>query len=232
MNPKISVFTPTFNKPNLVCDAINSVLNQTYQNFEYFILENSNDGVTRKIIKDKFANHRLVKYIETDFTDEQRKEKYPTALLLNEYYPQATGEYIFYLSDDDYLINNAFELLVGFINETEKDVIYFSQETLDEAQDGTFQRVSEILAIHPRGKDTDQGVGCQIDGGQIIHRKNCLDKISQPYFDYTYPEASVCDGSFMEKLAAHYTFFPVGVGFPPLMIKRRSKLSTFVASQL
>jgi glycosyltransferase involved in cell wall biosynthesis len=36
MNPKVSVIIPTYNRANLLARAIKSVLNQTFQDFEYY----------------------------------------------------------------------------------------------------------------------------------------------------------------------------------------------------
>jgi len=51
MNPKVSVVVPTYKRPHLIGRAIRSVLNQTYQDFEIIIIDDSPDEETEKVVK-------------------------------------------------------------------------------------------------------------------------------------------------------------------------------------
>ena len=48
--PFFSVIIPTFNRANCIEKAINSVLNQTYTNWELLIIDNYSNDQTEKII--------------------------------------------------------------------------------------------------------------------------------------------------------------------------------------
>src|SRR5215470_565459 len=101
--PLASVFTPSYSKGAYAAEAIRSVLAQDFTDFEYWVLENSDDGGhTRSVIAPLLDDKRVI-YQEAEFTPGERAERYPPAVLLNRYYPKATGKYIFYLSDDDLL---------------------------------------------------------------------------------------------------------------------------------
>lgn len=208
--PRISIFTPSYNKREYVGSAIESVLRQTYGDFEYWILENSNDGETRNYIKENYSETKNIKYVEIDFTDEERKAKYPTAVLLNKYYPKANGEFIFYLSDDDIIYDDCFEVLMKYFDEhPTHDIAYFSQES-HRIENGKWVTSNEIKATMERGKGTGQDLNCCIDGGQIMHRTSCLDSLKQPFFDFRWDGyASSCDGHFMEALGKYSTFYPI-----------------------
>ena len=97
--PKISIFTCSHNNPGHIAVVINSVLRQTFPNFEYFILENSTDGITRGIIHN-FTDQRI-KIIEEKAHDE--------SYLKNKYIPRARGKYVMILSDNDILMTNCFQ---------------------------------------------------------------------------------------------------------------------------
>src|ERR1700722_10173117 len=112
MNPKVSVFIPSYNKGEYVLDAVRSVFAQTMTDWELWLLENSNDGVTHEIVGNEIDRYLktfnekplgMIHYerLEGDEIERQRREKYITNWLLNVYYPEALGEYIFYISDDD-----------------------------------------------------------------------------------------------------------------------------------
>ena len=48
---KISVIMTTFNSQNVVERAINSILNQTYQNIEFLILDDNSEDNTHNVLK-------------------------------------------------------------------------------------------------------------------------------------------------------------------------------------
>lgn len=67
--PLISVVMPTYNQAHFIKDAIESVLNQTYNNFELIIVDNYSKDNTEQIVKSfvdprikyfKFSNHGII----------------------------------------------------------------------------------------------------------------------------------------------------------------------------
>lgn len=204
---KVSAFLPSFNKPEYVTDAIGSVLSQTHENLELWILENSNDGITRDVIKESplFADKR-VRYVEVDFTDEQRESAYVTSVLCNEYFNKADGDYIFYISDDDILDARCFEIMVEKIRLNH--VVFHTQKVIRD--NGTEWG---LVSVRPADREIGYGTGimpdCYIDGGQILFRKECLEHIEKPYFETDMFHAHHMDGLFMNKLAKKYKFYPV-----------------------
>lgn len=48
MEPKVSVIMPAYNSEKYIKEAIESILNQTYKNFEFIIID---DNSTWKIVK-------------------------------------------------------------------------------------------------------------------------------------------------------------------------------------
>ncbi|MFQ6791391.1 MAG: glycosyltransferase family 2 protein [Thomasclavelia sp.] len=61
---EISVVIPTFNRALLVCDAVDSVLNQTYINYikEVIIVDDGSTDNTEEVVKEKYSNNDIVKY--------------------------------------------------------------------------------------------------------------------------------------------------------------------------
>jgi glycosyltransferase involved in cell wall biosynthesis len=56
--PLISIVIPTYNRADLIGKAIQSILNQTYNNWELIIVDNYSDDNTREVIK-SFADSRI-----------------------------------------------------------------------------------------------------------------------------------------------------------------------------
>jgi glycosyltransferase involved in cell wall biosynthesis len=59
--PFISVFTPNYNKSNFLAETIESVLNQTYLNFEYIIVDDCSTDNSWEIIQSYAANDKRIK---------------------------------------------------------------------------------------------------------------------------------------------------------------------------
>jgi spore maturation protein CgeD len=206
-----SVFLPSYNKPTYVLDAINSILGQTCADWELWLVENSTDQQTRGVIAASgVLSDPRIRYTEVDVPNDTRESVYVPAWLINQYYPQANGEYMFYLSDDDILGPDCIQACVTYLDTyADKSVCYFSMDfvrvgCIPASANGQVTTIKADVVRGPRMVD------CHIDGGQVAHRKSCLDKLKQPYFPETLDtETRHADGVFLESLAEHYDFWPI-----------------------
>ena len=223
------MFTPSFNKGTYAAEAIASVLAQEFRDFEYWILENSTDGGNTRGMIAPLLDDPRIRYEEITLTGHERTGCYPTAVLLNRYYAKAAGKYIFYLSDDDLLEPECLGRCVAFM-EAHKDrwVCYFSMRRTSTHAPEFHPEGPWIAADKPMGAGTFwASVDSRIDGGQIAHRRECLDRIDWPWFPET-PDGGVArhaDGVFMDRLAEFWTFHPVPG--PVLATHRCTPLSTW-----
>jgi len=94
MSPKVSVVIPTYKRPHLIRRAIQSVLNQTYKNFEIVIVDSSPDNETEKVVNS--FNDKRIKYIHN------KVRTYPPAAR-NQGVRESSqdSKYIAFLDDDD-----------------------------------------------------------------------------------------------------------------------------------
>lgn len=90
---KISVIIPSYNHEKYIKQAINSVLNQTYQNFEIIILDDCSKDKTKKILKNYKDERIKILYNQTNIG---------AVNTLNNLIDLANGEYIALLNSDDY----------------------------------------------------------------------------------------------------------------------------------
>lgn len=63
--PKVSIVLITYNQQDYVGKTIESVLNQSYQNFEIIIADDSSTDETAKVIKS--YKDKRIKYVKTDY---------------------------------------------------------------------------------------------------------------------------------------------------------------------
>jgi glycosyltransferase involved in cell wall biosynthesis len=213
MPPTISIVTPSYNKPEYVMDAVDSVLAQTFTNWEYWFIDNSTDKTTRKLLHQVLPLHDpRFHYLEFDFTPEERKSVYIPAYIVNQVYPECTGSYLFYLSDDDIIYPKCLETMCLFLDSNpDAWVCYHSQKRLFWRQD-TWQEEGGVYTNYIMGKDTHfPGVDCNLDGGQIMHRRECLKYFTKPYVPEGLDTACHSDGLLLQRLADQWKFYPVPV---------------------
>ncbi|MHC5059879.1 MAG: glycosyltransferase family 2 protein [Planctomycetota bacterium] len=113
--PLVSVLISTYNRPQYVCEALESILRQTYFNIE-IILVRDGGTMVRDVIS-RFDDSRLI------FID--RDENRGLAYSFNEALSRAKGDYICYLGDDDIFYPHHVEVLVNALEgQDEYEVAY------------------------------------------------------------------------------------------------------------
>lgn len=202
--PKITIFTCSYNKPQYVGQAIESVLAQTYPSFEYLILENSTDGLTRDIVR-SYRDPRI-RVIEVDLSPHQRRKFYAESYLKNTYTKEAWGQFIMYLSDDDILDPNCFSAhLAEFAHHPDQQINFHGWKVTYLG----LNRPDEVIGVKDRyGLNTRRRPGRRIDGGAVMFRKELLSQITEPYFKLRWKDAHISDALFLNRLAQLATFYP------------------------
>lgn len=97
MSPLFSVIIPTYNRAHLLRIAIQSVIDQKYENWELIVVDDGSTTDKAKIIVQEFKDSRI-KYIS------QKNQKLSGAR--NTGIQNSKGKYICLLDDDDYYLDN------------------------------------------------------------------------------------------------------------------------------
>jgi glycosyltransferase involved in cell wall biosynthesis len=109
MLKKVSVIIVTFNAENTLDNAIQSILNQTYENVECLIIDGASTDNTVNIIEKYWINY--ISEPDSGIYD-----------AMNKGWKLAQGEWILYLGADDELLTNGIEILIK--NCDNCDVVY------------------------------------------------------------------------------------------------------------
>ncbi|MBP3635488.1 MAG: glycosyltransferase family 2 protein [Bacilli bacterium] len=99
VNQLISIIITTFNRKNYLKEAIGSVLNQTYKNYEIIIIDDCSTDGTFEYIKNYYKEDNIKIYRNEINKGPGINRKYA----LENY---AKGEFVVFLDDDDLFINN------------------------------------------------------------------------------------------------------------------------------
>jgi glycosyltransferase involved in cell wall biosynthesis len=136
--PLVSVVIPTFNRAELVGAAIESVLAQSYRNFEIIVVDDGSTDNTREIV----ARYPRARYVWQENQERSAARNHGLKL--------AAGRYIGFLDSDDRYLPHKLEQQVTYL-EAHPDAALVHSPVLI-ADNGQLCRPSRTLAAHePRG---------------------------------------------------------------------------------
>lgn len=101
---KLSIITPVYNRASTVGRTIESVINQSYRNFELILVNDGSSDDSDSVIQPYLTDKRIV-YINYSPNRGVNHAR-------NRGIEKATGEFILFLDSDDYLTNDALETIV------------------------------------------------------------------------------------------------------------------------
>lgn len=111
--PLISVITSSYNSECTLNDTINSILNQTYNNIEYIVIDGNSTDNTVKILKasEELFEKRGINYKWISEPDSGIYNAWNKALKM------INGEWTVFIGSDDYFKNNTvFEEIIPFLS--------------------------------------------------------------------------------------------------------------------
>lgn len=216
MLPKVSVIMTIYNKPQYLRESLDSVMNQTYENWELIAMEDNSPNPEVKEILSEYNDPRIVKY----FSNVSEEERYLTAryaTLANIAVSTiASGDYITYLTDDDFYYPHRLETMVSVMNPPEISVVYSTQQVVD--ADGNRAGLRGPFGVLSGKTDQDSAFN-KVDHNSVMHTR-------QAFFDAGgwYNVSGVWGGAdayFWRRLhEAGYTFYPASAPDDPLEAKR------------
>ena len=100
--PQVSVIIPTRNRADLLSEAIESVLKQTYSDFELIVVDDGSTDHTSEVVA-AFQDSRMIYH---------RQENLERGAARNHGVALSQGEFITFLDDDDWYMPNKLEVQV------------------------------------------------------------------------------------------------------------------------
>jgi len=125
--PKVSVIIPLYNKERAIECTINSVLKQTYADFELIVVDDGSNDNSANIVTGIALKDKRITYIY--------KKNGGVSSARNFGLSKANGEWIVFLDADDEMLPNNLEVLTSLIGKN--DVIAASANVLVRSLEGT-----------------------------------------------------------------------------------------------
>lgn len=114
--PLVSVITPSYNQGIFITETIESVINQTYKNIEYIIVDGASTDNTKEIL-DKYKDVENIKIlIEKDNGQSDA---------INKGFKLAHGEIVGWINSDDILKQDCVENIVNMYNANKDAAIFY-----------------------------------------------------------------------------------------------------------
>ena len=127
--PLVSVVMPNYNGARSVGEAIQSVIDQTYQNWELLVVDDGSCDDSKTIV-DKYAStDPRIKSLDTTFD----KVVNGPAAARNTGIKEAKGDYIAFLDSDDMWLTEKLSTQIPFMQEHDAALCYSWYETMNEA---------------------------------------------------------------------------------------------------
>ncbi|MBI2995188.1 MAG: glycosyltransferase [Candidatus Melainabacteria bacterium] len=114
--PKVSIIIPTYNRENFISETIESVLNQTFKDFEIVIINDGSTDNTKKKLEKFNTKIKLINQANSE-----------RAVSRNNGVKNSNGEYIAFLDSDDLWEKDKLEKQVEILDKYKDMVLVYSQ---------------------------------------------------------------------------------------------------------
>ena len=172
MSPKVSVIIPTYNREGFIKRAVDSVLAQTFTDYEIIVIDDGSADQTRHVLA-PYQDRIRYFYQENRGISEAR----------NRGIQEAKGEYIAFLDSDDWWAPTKLERQVGILDDRKTvGLVYGRMPILDEK--------GKVIGIKPQGvsgKNFNELIEMwgDLPTSTVITRRECFDKFG--LFDSNLP---------------------------------------------
>lgn len=113
---KISVIIPVYNTGKYISKCLDSVLNQTFKDFEIICINDASEDDSLSIIQKYAKSNEQIKY-------KNFEEHKGVSAARNCGIDMSSGEYIFFLDSDDWIENESLEVLLKTIESTGAQIV-------------------------------------------------------------------------------------------------------------
>ena len=128
---KVTVIMPTWNRSFIIRRAINSVLQQSYKNFELIISDDGSSDDTEEMIKKNYGNEPRITYLKDEHTGVSHAR--------NSALQYAHGEFVAYLDSDNVWSEEYLLLMVNtFVDFPDSKTLYCGVRYIDQPSKNDF----------------------------------------------------------------------------------------------
>lgn len=137
--PKITIIIPAYNQGCYIADALNSILNQSFNNYEIIIVDDGSTDTTKAVVASYLTDER-VSYIY--------QKNSGVASARNKGISMARGEYLCFLDADDELLPGSFQKRIAFFEAFPIFDVLIADYLLEDRNDiAPYSRLKKIVFL-------------------------------------------------------------------------------------
>lgn len=179
--PKISCIMTTYNSEKYLEMAIESILNQTFDDFEFIISEWWSTDNTKEIIKKYAKKDKRIIFIDNE-------KNLSNCECLNQCLEKTTGEYITIMESDDFSVLNRFELCYKALSKNDNvDVLYHNYKPFYKNEDVNSFKNQNTINLYKKNVKEYDGL-CWYVGSTVssFFNKKLINSIGNFEFKYVW----------------------------------------------
>lgn len=108
-NPKVSIILPVYNAEKFLDETITSILNQSFEDFEFIIINDESKDKSPDIIKKYFKKDKRIIFVNNE-------KNLGCVNTRNRGLRMANGEYIAVMDSDDVSLRDRFKIQVNYLD--------------------------------------------------------------------------------------------------------------------
>lgn len=171
--PLISIIIPSYNRAAIITETLDSVLAQTYSNWECIVVDDGSTDETTAILKSYLEKDFRFQY----FTRPTQKTKGPSSSR-NHGLEKAKGEYIIFLDSDDLLASFCLEERFKIVEKNEDcDFLVFQMEVFKTEKPDYSKRIKAFSLTREECLQSFIHLHSEWQITAPIYKKNFIDRI-------------------------------------------------------
>ena len=146
--PRITIGLPVFNRENYIADALDSLLAQTFQDFEIIITDNASTDKTGGICEEYAKNDKRITYV-------RNKENIGSPENFNKVFKFAAGEFFKWAASDDVCDPHFLQQCVDVFDKNKSTVLCFPKEIAIDDNGNIIPGYMDVYEKLPHLSDAD-----------------------------------------------------------------------------
>ena len=169
MSDLISIITPTYNCGKFIGETIESVINQTYENWEMIIVDDCSKDNTKDIVNKYAQNDDRIKY-------HLLEKNSGAAIARTKAMELANGNYMAFLDSDDLWVEDKLEKQLKFMKENNFNFVYTEYEQIDEQSNP----LGKIIKVRDKANYNRVLLDCPVGNSTVMYNVKAMGKFQVP----------------------------------------------------
>lgn len=169
MSDLISIITPTYNCGKFIGETIESVINQTYENWEMIIVDDCSKDNTNDIVNKYAQNDDRIKYYLLE-------KNSGAAIARTKAMELANGNYMAFLDSDDLWVEDKLEKQLKFMKENNFNFVCTEYEQIDEQSNP----LGKIIKVRDKANYNRVLLDCPVGNSTVMYNVKAMGKFQVP----------------------------------------------------